>query len=121
MPWRYGIIKFRNKNNPKHRFFGVGELYYDKDPMLPFSCSDNPTEAYSDEDDYEQDNTDESVKNSITTSLENMLKDCMRYPVFDSDGPYAEAPWSKKVSLLDLDLSDSTMSDEEVEKWIKNE
>lgn len=27
MPWRYGIVKFRNKHNPDHRFYGIGELF----------------------------------------------------------------------------------------------
>lgn len=86
MPWRYGIVKYRHKNNPEFRFYGVGELYYDKDPLSPHSCSEEPVEAYADI----EDGGAEDVKECLKLSLERMLRDCTEYPIFDIDGPYAK-------------------------------
>lgn len=117
MPWRYGIIKYRNKNNPEYRFYGIGELYYDKDPLAPHSCTQDPTEVYCDD---ESDSTEKSIKEEIKWALQAMLKDCMTYPIFDIDGPYAKAPWDAERSIQDLTAEQlNSMSDEEIEEWIR--
>ena len=58
MPWRYGIVKFRNKHNPDYRFYGIGELFYEEDPLQPHSCTEDPIEPYAD---AEDDPSEESV------------------------------------------------------------
>jgi len=113
MPWRYGIVKYRHKLDSNVRFYGVGELYYDKDPLLPHSCTLEPVEPYTDHDD---DSTEEEIRKSIEWSLNAMLKDCAKYPIFDVDGPYAKASWDDERSLKDLtDEMLNTMTDEEIE------
>jgi hypothetical protein len=90
MHWRYGIVRYRHKAKPEHRFYGVGELYYDKDPLTPHSCTEEPVEPYLDEDDGD---TEDDVKEGMNRILERMMKDCMKYPIFDIDGPYAKTTW----------------------------
>lgn len=114
MPWRYGIVKFRNKHNSDHRFYGIGELYYDKDPLQPHSCTEDPVEAYSDED------GEEEAREDIAWALNAMLKDCAKYPIFDIDGPYAKAPWDGERSIQDLTIDQlQTMTDDEIENWLE--
>ncbi len=117
MHWRYGIVKFRNKHNPDHRFYGVGELFYEKDPLQPHSCTEDPIEPYAE---LEDDSTEESVKAEIGVVLNRMLKDCDKYPIFDIDGPYGKAPWDDKRDLSELTIEQlQTMSDEEIENWLE--
>ena len=119
MPWRYGIVKYRNKHNPEFRFYGIGELYYDKDPLAPHSCSADPVEPYSE---HDEDSTEESVKESIKSTLEMMLKDCAKYPIFDIDGPYAKSPWSEKRSLESLAHDQlNLMTDEDIKDWLERD
>ena len=118
MPWRYGIIHFRSQKNPAHRFYGVGEVYYESDPLKPFACSMEPDSAY-----YEAGDSDGvlpedlAAKVEILESLRRMILDCERYPVFDSDGPFAPAPWKDRLppsSLTDkeaLEMSDGELSE----------
>lgn len=87
MKWRYGIVKFRHPSNEKVRFYGIGELFYDTDPLKVYACSQEPVEVYTDED-----NTDEEILKSIKWQLEMMLKDSLEFPVFDVDGPFEEYP-----------------------------
>ncbi len=119
MPWRYGIVKFKNKHNPEHSFYGIGELFYDKDPLTPYSCTEEPIEPYAD---HDEESTEESIKDDIKWCLEAMLKDCMKYPVFDIDGPYAKAPWDGKRELSSLTIDQlQTMTDDEIEAWLDGE
>lgn len=91
MPWRYGIVKYRHKLNQDFRFYGVGELYYDKDPLTPHSCTEDPVEPYAEPEEYLEE--EDSIRADIKWVLEKMLKDCTKYPIFDVDGPYAKSPW----------------------------
>jgi hypothetical protein len=119
MTWRYGIVKFRNPKNQDHRFYGIGELYYDKDPLNPHFCSADPIEPYSEPD---EDSTEESVKEDIRSTLEMMLKDCAKYPIFDIDGPYAKSPWSEKRSLESLSYDQlNLMIDEDIKAWLESD
>ena len=119
MPWRYGIVKFRNKHNPDHRFYGIGELFYDEDPLQPHSCTEDPIDPYAE---LEDDSTEEFVKSEIRIVLNRMLKDCDKYPIFDIDGPYGKAPWDGKRSIDELTIDQlQTMSDEDIENWLEAE
>ena len=117
MPWRYGIVKYRHKKDPDLRFYGVGELHYDKDPLSPHSCTEEPVESYAD---VEEGDTEEAVKDGLKLDLERMLRDCTKYPIFDIDGPYAKSPWDGERSLgLLTNEQLQTMKDEEIESWLK--
>jgi hypothetical protein len=119
MRWRYGIVRYRNKLKPEHRFYGVGELYYDKDPLAPHSCTEEPVESYAD---AEEEDTEDAVKDGLKLDLERMLRDCMKYPIFDIDGPYEKAPWDGKRDLDSLTIEQlQTMSDEDIENWLEAE
>jgi len=118
MTWRYGIVKYRNKNNPDVRFYGIGELYYDKDPLYPHSCTEEPVEPYAD---AEEEDTDEAVKDGLKLELERMLRDCTKYPIFDIDGPYEKASWDGEGDLSSLTIDQlNLMPDNEIESWIKS-
>ena len=118
MPWRYGIVKYRHKLNPDFRFYGVGELYYDKDPLTPHSCTLNPVEPYAEHEEFLEE--EDSVRADIKWVLETMLKDCAKYPIFDIDGPYSKSPWDGERSLDSLTNEQlQTMKDEEIENWLK--
>jgi len=118
MPWRYGIVKFRSKKDPDHRFYGIGELFYDDDPLKPWSCTEEPIEAYSDDDNE----SEAQIKKSFKWSLENMLKDSLKYPIFDIDGPYSKAPWDGKKDLDSLTQDEvDGMTDEELEFYLNSD
>jgi hypothetical protein len=85
MPWRYGIVKYHPKDRT-YDVYGIGELYYDTDPLQPFACTEEPVEPYADADD------DEPAA-AIAEQLQMMLNDIKKYPVFDVDGPYAPNPY----------------------------
>ena len=116
MPWRYGVIRFRAKKDPSYRFYGVGELYYDVDPLKPFACSSEPDCAYFEDGDPESNLPEDlQAQVEIVEALKRMILDCERYPVFDVDGPFA--PASQKVSLAALsDEEILKMTDKEIEK-----
>ena len=90
MKWRYGIIKYRLKDNPEHVYYSIGELYFKDDPLKPYACSQEPIEAYVEHDNWVEDN--QPIKD-ITDQLKMMLKDCEKYPIFDSDGPFEPYPY----------------------------
>jgi hypothetical protein len=118
MHWRYGIVKYRNKLKPEQRFYGIGELFYDKDPLMPHSCTEEPVESYAD---AEEGDTEEAVKDGLKLDLERMMRDCIKYPIFDIDGPYAKAPWDGKKDLSALTIEQlQTMTDEEIEDWLES-
>jgi hypothetical protein len=85
MKWRYGIVKYRHKQDQNIRFYGIGELYYDSDPLKVYACSEEPIQAYVDHDEWLEDN--QPVRD-ITDQLQMMLKDIAQFPIFDIDGPY---------------------------------
>ena len=86
MKWRYGIVKFRHPSNERMRFYSIGELYYMDDPLKVFACSQEPVEAYVDDD------KDEDIKQSMLKQLEMMQKDIAKFPIFDVDGPFEKYP-----------------------------
>ncbi len=88
MKWRYGIIKFRHKHDENARFYGIGELYYDTDPLKVYACSQEPVEVYSDDDEE----TDEEVRENVNWQLNAMSKDAAQFPIFDVDGPFEKYP-----------------------------
>jgi hypothetical protein len=104
MPWRYGIVKYRHKKDRDFRFYGIGELYYDKDPLSPHSCTDNPVEPYAELEEFLEE--EDSVKADIKRMLERMIKDCEKYPIFDVDGPYAKSTWGVDRSEIEPDSED---------------
>lgn len=119
MPWRYGIVKYRHKKDPDFRFYGVGELHYDKDPLSPHSCTEEPVESYAD---VEEGDTEEAVKDGLKLDLERMLRDCTKYPIFDIDGPYAKSHYNVVVPPDSLTIDQlQTMSDEDIENWLEAE
>lgn len=82
MKWRYGIVKYKKDN---HSYYAVGELYFNDDPLKIVACSEKPVKALVDHDDWVEDN---NPLMDITDQLKMMLKDCEKYPIFDSEGPY---------------------------------
>lgn len=106
MKWRYGIIKFRHKHDEKIRFYGIGELYYDIDPLKVYACSQEPVQVYSDDDEE----TDEEVRESVNWQLNAMSKDVVKFPIFDVDGPFEEYPFNEneeeRVELTEEKLNE---------------
>ena len=86
MKWRYGVVKFRHPSNERMRFYSIGELYYMDDPLKVFACSQEPVEAYVDDDEGED------AKQSMLKQLEMMQKDIAKFPIFDVDGPFEKYP-----------------------------
>lgn len=82
MKWRYGVVKYKHDN---YTYYGVGELYFKSDPLKIFACSEKPVKPLVDHDDWVEDN---NPIRDITDQLKMMLKDCEKYPIFDSEGPY---------------------------------
>ena len=47
------------------------------------------------------------------------MRDCMKYPIFDIDGPYAKAPWDGEKDLNSLSLEQlNLMTEEQIEEWL---
>jgi len=88
MKWRYGIVKYRHKQNERIRFYGIGELFYDTDPLKVYACTQEPVEVYTDADAE----SEEEIRESITWQLNAVLKDITQFPVFDADGPFEKYP-----------------------------
>ncbi len=88
MNWRYGIIKYRHEINKDHRFYGIGELYYDGDPLKPFFCTDKPVEPFVEIDEEDNETPTEAMEKVLTM----MLNDIKKYPTFDVDGPFEKEP-----------------------------
>ena len=84
MKWRYGIVRYHPKDRA-YDIYGIGELYYDTDPLQPFACTEEPVEPYAEAD-------EEDPAGVIAEQLGRMLRDIGKYPVFDVDGPYAPEP-----------------------------
>jgi hypothetical protein len=88
MNWRYGIVKYYHKSgrNPNDvtPYWGIGELYFEKDPLKPFLCTEKPIELTAESD-------DDPVE-TLTGMMELMLKDIKKYPPFDSNGPFEKEP-----------------------------
>jgi hypothetical protein len=88
MKWRYGIIKYRHELNQDHRFYGIGELYYETDPLKPFLCTDKPVEPFVEIDEENNETPTEAMEKVLTM----MLNDIKNYPPFDVDGPFEKEP-----------------------------
>jgi len=88
MKWRYGIVKYRHELNKDHRFYGIGELYYEADPLKPFLCTDKPVEPFVEIDEDDNETPTEAMEKVLTT----MLNDIKNYPPFDVDGPFEKEP-----------------------------
>lgn len=86
MKWRYGVVRYKNKDNPEHVFYAVGELYFKDDPLKPFACTEEPVHPLMDEDQWVADDP----KEDIIKQLKMMLKDCQKYPIFDAEGPFEQ-------------------------------
>ena len=84
MKWRYGIVKYRPRDRA-YEVYGIGELYYDTDPLQVFACTEEPVEPYADAD-------EEDPTSAISKQLQMILNDIAKYPVFDSAGPFAPEP-----------------------------
>jgi hypothetical protein len=86
MKWRYGIVKYRHKTNPEYRYYGIGEVYFNEDPNLPFAVSEDPINLIIDELDLSEGESD--VCKLHSNDLDRISKDIKKYPIFDIDGPY---------------------------------
>jgi hypothetical protein len=88
MKWRYGIVKYRHELNKDHRFYGIGELYYEADPLKPFLCTDKPVQPFVEIDEEDNETPTEAMEKVLTM----MLNDIKKYPPFDVDGPFEKEP-----------------------------
>lgn len=77
MKWRYGIIKYKVK---EYEHFGIGELYFDSDPLKPHSYSESITLCV--------DGDSENPKEDLLNIIKMIHKDIERFPVFDSSKPF---------------------------------
>ena len=73
MPWRYGIVRYKTEGI--HKFYGVGELFFDKDPLKPHSCTQEPVDVYCEDEDFSD---EEFIKDEVKNSLERMMKEIGR-------------------------------------------
>jgi hypothetical protein len=73
MKWRYGIVKIYH-GPEKIPELALCEVYFKEDPNSVVAFSESGTTFVSDEDAQDQ----------IILQLENALKDCRKFPVFDS-------------------------------------
>ena len=108
MPWRYGIVNFKKGN---FRYYGVGEIYYNEDPLKPFACSEQPVDL------SEEVEPDQNILGCFKKTLQRILNDIEQYPVFDIDGPFEPAPWESEKELTLEQISN--MTDEEIELELK--
>ena len=106
MKWRYGIVKFRHPSNERMRFYSIGELYYMDDPLKVFACSQEPVEAYVDDD------KDEDIKQSMLKQLEMMQKDIAKFPIFDVDGPFEKYPIDESMEEW-VEMTDEKFGNED--------
>lgn len=116
MKWRYGIVKFRSTLDKNHRFYGVGELYFDKDPLRPHSCTEQPVSSILD---LDLEDTVDDIRDSIVKNLNRMISDCNKFPIFDIDGPYAIVSCGGKKQEDYLRLESQVMTDEEIDSYLK--
>jgi hypothetical protein len=85
MKWRYGIVKYRHKQDKNVRFYSIGELYYESNPLEIFACSEQPIDIFTD---YEVEDSEEQIKENIMLQTTRIQQDIAKYPIFDIDGPY---------------------------------
>lgn len=110
MIWRYGIIKFRYKKDPKIRYYGIGEIYYktkEQDKVL--FCSEEPITIQCDE--------DENPNEVFLETLTRMQNDIKKYPQpFDADGPFEklEDRNDKLVEWIDGEWKEIEENEEEI-------
>ena len=112
--WRYGIVKFFDESK-NYYYYGMGELYFESDPLKPFSCSEY-TYPY---EDFEPDGNEKEVVDSIVSQLERMKKDALKYPIFDLENLENSYDWGKPLSELTADQINK-LSDDEIEEFLKS-
>ena len=105
--WRYGIVNFRLRDHPEHRFFGIGELYYKDDPNKIYYCSD-PVEPFTEADE------ENNPQQNLLIQLNRMIKDITNFPEpFDEDGPYEkeEEDYGGHVGFIPDDLDEEQLDE----------
>jgi len=104
MKWRYGIVKYKYDYDASKRYYGIGELYYETDPLKPFLCSEKPVEPYVDVG-VEVDE-DENPTQAMEKVLTMMLNDIKKYPPFDVDGPFEKEPDHHAEDWVDFETGE---------------
>jgi len=79
LKWRYGIIKFYYNDDLSKPYYGLGEIYYDKDNK-PYACTEKPITFVVDLE--EEDIAD--IKKSFNTQLQRTANDCLKEDIFDT-------------------------------------
>lgn len=113
--WRYGIVKFFDESNDYY-YYSIGELYFESDPLKPFSCSENHTYPY---EDFDPDGNEKEVVESIVNQLDRMRKDALKYPIFDLKNLEKSYNWGKPLSELTADQINN-LSDDKIEEFLKS-
>jgi hypothetical protein len=124
--WRYGIVNFRLRDHPEHRFFGIGELYYKDDPNKIYYCSD-PVNPFIEADE------ENSPQESLLVQLNRMINDITNFPQpFDEDGPFEKEPDHHAEDWVDefgtdeepfaghLGFIPDDLDEEELDEYIKS-
>lgn len=75
MKWRYGIVKTYPEGNNDPEFV-LCEIYFEKNPEEVIAYSDGGTRIWTDD--------LRDPCQSVVQQLENALRDCKKYPIFDS-------------------------------------
>ena len=78
MKWRYGIVKYYYDEEMKNYYYGIGEIYFENDPNIPISVTENPIQFLTETDD---DLDDESPEQNLFVQLERAMKDIQKYPI----------------------------------------
>ena len=78
MKWRYGIVKYYYDKEMTQYYYGIGEIYFDNDPNIPISVTENPIQFLTETDD---DLDDESPEQNLFVQLERAMKDIQKYPI----------------------------------------
>lgn len=78
MKWRYGIVKYYYDKEMTQYYYGIGEVYFDNDPNIPISVTENPIQFLTETDD---DLDDESPEQNLFVQLERAMKDIQKYPI----------------------------------------
>jgi len=78
MKWRYGIVKYYYDKEMTQYYYGIGEVYFDNDPNIPISVTENPIQFLTETDD---DLDDEFPEQNLFVQLERAMKDIQKYPI----------------------------------------
>jgi hypothetical protein len=81
MKWRYGIIKTEKEHlGRKYYFYGIGEIYFDKDPNNPISYSEPRSLSM----DFDPSESNEFILKEFEETLKRMQSDCRKYSIYDT-------------------------------------